>query len=184
MASLASLTAWSGDDNLPSTTAVAALVIDGVATIGWVGDSRAYWIDADGAAPLTADHSWRNDILATGQMTEAEADAAPQAHAITRWIGADAGEAAEPDIMQRQLTPRGTLLLCTDGLWNYAATPGQMVDAMHAAESTGEEALEVARRLIQFALDRGVKDNITVALLSVNGDPQSQAVDAINAELN
>ena len=190
LASLTSLTAWGDDENMPSTTAVAALVVEGVATIGWVGDSRAYWIRASGAAALTTDHSWRNDVVATGQMTEAEADAAPQAHAITRWIGADSGEAAEPDIVQHQLTPGGTLLLCTDGLWNYAATPQAMAETLRAAESAGEEALGTARRLIQFALDCGGKDNITVALLRVAGEPQplvelrAEVRAEVKAELN
>ena len=164
--SLTSLTTWA-EDNVPSTTVVAALVTEGVATIGWVGDSRAYWIDDAGARALTVDHSWRNDVVAAGRMTEAEADAAPQAHAITRWIGADAGESAEPDTMQYALTGEGTLLLCTDGLWNYAATNPEMADVLRVAGSTGGEALDVARRLIGFALDRGGKDNITVALLRV-----------------
>ena len=36
-----------GGENPPSTTLVAALVVEGHATLGWVGDSRAYWIDAE-----------------------------------------------------------------------------------------------------------------------------------------
>ena len=184
LASLISLTAWGGEENTPSTTAVAALVCDGMATIGWVGDSRAYWIDAAGATALTTDHSWRNDVLAAGVMTAPEADAAPQAHAITRWIGADADEAAEPDVAQCPIAPGGTLLLCTDGLWNYAESPEQVAEMMREAETAGEEALGVARRLIQFALDRGGRDNITVALLRVEGEPEPQPSAEVKAELN
>ena len=177
--SLTSLSAW-GDDNVPSTTVVAALVIAGVATIGWVGDSRAYWINGADATSVTTDHSWRNDVVAAGQMTEAEADAAPQAHAITRWIGADAGDAAEPDIVQYPIVPGGTLLLCTDGLWNYAATPAAMTAIMREAENGGGGALDTAHHLIQFALDRGGKDNITVALLRVAVERQALATSELN----
>jgi serine/threonine protein phosphatase PrpC len=74
----------------PSTTLVAAVVQDHTATIGWLGDSRAYWISPQGSRQLTKDDSWLNDIVASGQMTEAEASKSDKAHAITRWLGVDA----------------------------------------------------------------------------------------------
>src|SRR5919199_1402112 len=72
----------------PSTPLVAAVVQDQTATIGWLGDSPAYWISPQGSLQLTKDDSWLNDIVASGQMTEAEARKSDKAHAITRWLGA------------------------------------------------------------------------------------------------
>ncbi len=157
-------------ENPPSTTVVAALVADGLATIGWAGDSRAYWIDEAGARPLTEDHSWQNAVVATGEMTAEQASAAPQAHAITRWIGADAGDNATPDVIQHPAA-HGMLLLCTDGLWNYAPTPEAMARLVQSSstpgpDTTGEHAVAIGRRLIEFANSQGGHDNITVALLT------------------
>jgi serine/threonine protein phosphatase PrpC len=156
-------------DNPPSTTVVAALVTETEMALAWVGDSRAYWIDAGGAALLTRDHSWLNEATSTGAMTVEQALASPQAHAITRWIGADAGPDSAPEIVRRTIPGPGRLLLCTDGLWNYLQG-----DSVNGAEylakliaAAGEDALSISRQLVQFANGRGGQDNITVALLQV-----------------
>ncbi|PSB22238.1 serine/threonine protein phosphatase [Phormidesmis priestleyi ULC007] len=146
----------------PSTTLVAAVVQNGIVTIGWLGDSRAYWISDSGSRQLTHDHSWVNDAIASGKMTAAEANHAPQAHAITRWLGADAKEDAAPEIVQFPLPGAGYLLLCSDGLWNYAPEVQQIQELVQ--KSLGMDAVTIARSLVEFARSRGGHDNITVAL--------------------
>jgi serine/threonine protein phosphatase PrpC len=166
--SLAALRARIADDNPPSTTVVAALVQAGVATIAWVGDSRAYWLDRSGATQLTQDHSWLNEVLATGEVSAEQAGNAPQAHAITRWLGADSQGNDTPDIVQHRLTAPGTLLLTTDGLWNYAQSPAAIAALF---PTPAPPAIEQARALIQFANDCGGQDNITAAILSLPHQP-------------
>ena len=153
------------DDQAPSTTVVAALVSGGQLTVAWVGDSRAYWIDAEGARQLTEDHSWQNDVVQAGAMTAEEAAKSPKAHAITRWIGADAPEDGTADVSTLPIAGAGTLLLCTDGLWNYAPAAQAMAELAGRATSDGRDAVAAARELVQFALDRGGIDNVTVAML-------------------
>jgi serine/threonine protein phosphatase PrpC len=152
-------------ENAASTTAVAALVTGGFATIGWVGDSRAYWIDAEGAKALTTDHSWLNQTVGSGAMTREQAERAPQAHAITRWIGADAGECSTPEIVRYGITTPGILLVCTDGLWNYFPTEEMMARLLRDVQGDGEDALAMCRLLVGFANRLGGHDNITVAVL-------------------
>ena len=147
----------------PSTTVVAALVNDLDATIGWAGDSRAYWIAEGGEArQLTADHSWMNDIVAAGTMSLQDAAKAPQAHGITRWLGADAGDNAQPDVIHFTIPGDGHLLLCTDGLWNYAPEPEQLASLLPEAA-----ALEIARQMVDYANAQGGHDNITAILLRI-----------------
>lgn len=150
-------------DAAPSTTLVAAVVSNDQITVAWLGDSRAYWVDEHGAQPLTRDHSWLNTVLSTGELTEEEAQASPQAHAITRWLGADADTASTLDVVRHQVTGEGTLLLCTDGFWNYAADPATIADLL--ADTTAQDCLSAARKLVDFANQQGGRDNITVALL-------------------
>lgn len=148
----------------PSTTVVAALVNGRDATIGWVGDSRAYWIGDNGeTSQLTTDHSWMAEVVAAGAMSFEDAAKAPQAHGITRWLGADAGDHSEPDIVHLGLDGHGRLLLCTDGLWNYAQ--GQQ-DLGRLLE--GAAAIDMARHLIDYANAQGGHDNITAVLLRIS----------------
>jgi serine/threonine protein phosphatase PrpC len=147
----------------PSTTIVAAIVQAGIATIGWLGDSRAYWISAHGCQQLTQDDSWLNEVVAAGVMSEQQARVSPKAHAITRWLGADAVEDAVPTIINFTIPNSGYLILCTDGLWNYtidAAHLGKLVE-----QSPSTDAITISHTLTEFALNSGGHDNITVAVL-------------------
>ena len=156
-ARLVSMTGEGTSGDPPSTTVVAAMVRDLDVTVGWAGDSRAYWVAPSGESrQLTADHSWMNDVVTAGQMSLEQAEKAPQAHGITRWLGADAGENAQPDVINFKVADPGYLLLCTDGLWNY-----------EPELKIGEEAglLDQARHLVDFANNQGGHDNITVVLL-------------------
>jgi serine/threonine protein phosphatase PrpC len=157
----------SDEPNPPGTTIVAALVHRRRATVGWVGDSRAYWITARGGELLTRDHSWINETVERGEMSEAEAMTSPYAHALTRCLGPlEVGEALEqvsPEVRTRDLAGPGELLLCSDGMWNYFPE----ADALRAiAEGAGVDAPLglVARRLVNHALARGGHDNVTVAI--------------------
>ena len=150
----------------PSTTAVVVLVRGNVLHVGSVGDSRAYWLGASGSGrTLTTDDSLAQDRIAEGTAPDVAYDD-PDAHTITRWLGADA-EPAEPAITTIALEEPGLVVVCTDGLWNYVEEPEQLAEA--AGDWSGLRPIEVARRLLAVALDAGGQDNITVAVLPVDG---------------
>ena len=146
----------------PSTTLVAAIVQDQVATIGWLGDSRAYWLAAE-SKQLTIDDSWLNDMVSSGEMSEAEALRSPNAHAITNWLGADVRDIAKPSIINFPIPSQSYLLLCTDGLWNYAPETSQILALVQ--QSGSKDAATISRYLVDFARSQGGHDNITVAVL-------------------
>jgi serine/threonine protein phosphatase PrpC len=152
-----------GTKDTPSTTVVAVMVKETDASVGWVGDSRAYWIGDDGEShQLTLDHSWVNEVVLAGEMTREQAMHAPQAHGITRWLGADSGENAEPDVIHVTFTGSGYLLVCSDGLWNYAEQPDELRGLLR-----GNDAIEIARGLVEFANEQGGLDNITAVVLRI-----------------
>ena len=146
----------------PSTTLVAALVHENHLTVGWVGDSRAYWLVGQEATQVTRDHSWLNSAAAK----EAGSNAAksPNAHALMRWVGADAPD-LEPDIIEQDLKAEGMILLCSDGLWNYAPEPHDMAALVSQFNTSRVSALGLSRELIEFARSKGGHDNITAAVL-------------------
>ncbi|MEV6522122.1 protein phosphatase 2C domain-containing protein [Longispora sp. NPDC051575] len=165
----AAVAALGTPESAPACTYVSALVRGGTFTVGWIGDSRAYWLPADGAPELlTVDDSWAVEMVAHGLMTAEQANADRRAHAITRWLGADAGPVGAR-VVTRSPTGPGTLLLCSDGLWNYLPTAEAL--AARYADLTGP-AVDRARALVGHALAAGGHDNITVVLLPVPTPPE------------
>ncbi|WP_435136352.1 protein phosphatase 2C domain-containing protein [Actinacidiphila sp. bgisy144] len=151
--------------NSPACTYVSAVVTGQVFTVGWIGDSRAYWVPDDRerpAARLTEDDSWAARMVEAGLMSEAEAYADARAHAITGWLGADAAE-VDPHVAAFQPECPGVVVVCTDGLWNYAESAAEMAEAVPADART--RPLASARSLLGMALDGGGHDNVTVAVL-------------------
>ncbi|MFJ6938907.1 PP2C family protein-serine/threonine phosphatase [Streptomyces sp. NPDC101132] len=159
------LAAAPGHQNAPACTLVGAVVTHGILVIGWVGDSRAYWVPDDRSAPparLTEDDSWAAQMVAAGLMGEAEAYADVRAHAITGWLGADAYE-LEPHTAAFKPDRPGVVVVCTDGLWNYAESAEEMARVLPA--DAAARPLHSAQVLVGHALDGGGHDNVTVAVV-------------------
>ncbi|WP_338898271.1 protein phosphatase 2C domain-containing protein [Streptomyces sp. TG1A-60] len=158
--------------NAPACTIVGSVVTPTLLVVGWVGDSRAYWVPVDRSAPparLTEDDSWAAQMVAAGLMNEAEAYADERAHAITGWLGADAYE-LEPHTASFKPDRPGVVVVCTDGLWNYAEAAEEMAGAVPL--DAAERPLHCAQVLVGRALDGGGHDNVTVAVLPFPALPQ------------
>ncbi|MFD7491614.1 protein phosphatase 2C domain-containing protein [Streptomyces sp. NPDC059832] len=158
--------------NAPACTLVGSIMAGDLLVVGWVGDSRVYWVPDDRANPparLTEDDSWAAQMVAAGLMNEAEAYADERAHAITGWLGADAYE-LEPHTASFKPDRSGLVVVCTDGLWNYAESAAEMAAAVPA--DAHQRPLHGAQVLVGHALDGGGHDNVTVALLPFAVEPQ------------
>ena len=150
--------------NAPSATFVSAVVTTAEITVCWLGDSRAYWIDAAGAGAsrqLTIDDSIAQELVARG-LSEAEALALPQAHVVTGWIGADSSD-AEPHVFAFAPEGPGAVLLCSDGLWNYRPDVASLAEM--ALPDAVSNPLRAAATLVDFAIESGGSDNITVVFI-------------------
>nr|WP_329618530.1 PP2C family protein-serine/threonine phosphatase [Streptomyces sp. S465] len=157
--------------NAPACTIVSAVVTSDILTVGWVGDSRAYWVPDDRTAPparLTEDDSWAAQMVAAGLMSEAEAYADERAHAITGWLGADAYE-LEPHTASYKPDRPGVVVVCTDGLWNYAESAEEMARAV--PPDARSRPLNSAQALVGHALGGGGHDNVTVAIVPFPAAP-------------
>ncbi|MCT2583368.1 PP2C family protein-serine/threonine phosphatase [Actinophytocola gossypii] len=146
----------------PSCTFVSAVVTATTVTVGWVGDSRAYWLAGSDARLLTADDTVAAELVAEG-MSEEQAMSAYQAHALSRWIGADAG-AIEPRTLTLTPDGPGQVLLCSDGLWNYLPEPAALVEAL-PGDPAEVVPLTGADELTRVALELGGHDNVTTVLV-------------------
>ncbi|MGH4013708.1 MAG: protein phosphatase 2C domain-containing protein, partial [Pseudonocardiaceae bacterium] len=157
----------------PACTFVSAVVTSGTATVGWVGDSRAYWIPRPRAetmppARLTEDDSWLAQVVSAGELTVGEAAVDRRAHAITAWLGGDADHVV-PHIVTIEPKGPGVVVVCTDGLWNYLDSVDELAAVLPAQAL--EAPLDAARELVDVALHCGGRDNITVAVLPLDTQP-------------
>jgi serine/threonine protein phosphatase PrpC len=160
------------DRAMPSCTCVCAIWCEDTVAVGSVGDSRAYWIGSDGTRQLTVDDSWVERQVAAGAMTRELAQADRRAHSITNWIGPDA-PVREPRIAFLRPGEPGRLLLCSDGLWNYVQDSAALGDLV-AALPDGASPAAIGRALTDVAIDRGGRDNITVAVIDVSPRPRPE----------
>ena len=159
------------DVDPPACTLVAAAVRGegtGLSVVlGWLGDSRAYVVSDGGAALLTHDHSWVNLVVDAGTMPLAEAQRDRRAHALVQCLGttdfAALTPCPEPAVRGVALPAGGWLVLCSDGLWNYADAPAALQRA--GAEGWGDEAGPLCSALLQHALVGGGHDNVTVVAI-------------------
>ncbi len=137
------------------------------ASLGWIGDSRAYFIAPDDAQQCTVDHSWLNEVVDSGKMSLADALGSPLAHALTHSLGGPANSSDEPSQLDFELPPGpGYLVLCSDGRWNYLADAASLA-VLIRGQPAEADALARARALVEFARDHGGRDNITAAVLMV-----------------
>ncbi|MBV9381581.1 MAG: protein phosphatase 2C domain-containing protein [Solirubrobacterales bacterium] len=153
-------------EGAPSATYVSAIVSGDAVTVCWLGDSRVYWLpsgtpDGPKARRLTSDDSVAEEMVASGLASEADAMASPQAHVITRWLGADLPE-PRPHVERFRPPGPGVVLVCSDGLWNYRPEAAGLAELALPAALT--DPLAAAGALVKFALDAGGTDNITVVL--------------------
>ncbi len=99
-------------------------------------------------------------MIAAGASRE-DAEADPTSHTITRWLGADSVD-SRPELRSVHLDGAGWVVVCSDGLWNYASEPEPIAELIGAAPSA--DPVDVADHLVAWANGRGGHDNVTAAL--------------------
>ncbi len=121
----------------------------------WAGDSRVYRLRAGELVQLTRDHSLVQALVDGGTISAEEAEHHPHANIITRAVGAD-GLEPELDKVTDRAEPGDRFLLCSDGL-NKALSAPLIARLVGTAEP--------AKRLIEAALEYGVRDNVTAVVV-------------------
>ncbi len=139
------------------TTAVVAVVNSTQAVICNVGDSRAYLLNSN-LTQITRDHSVVQSLVESGKLSPEEARVHPEKNVITRALGVE--ENVLVDSYCIDISDGDKILLCTDGLTNYADTDSIL-------RIVNDNALDkVTDLLIKQANLGGGRDNITAAVIS------------------
>lgn len=151
------------DDRLNGmgTTMTCCLLVDNWYYIGHVGDSRAYVINKNGITKITLDHSYVQQLIDNGSITESEAINHPNRNVITRCIGTE--EYVVIDTKIGSFNAKDIMVLCTDGLTGYVNS-NEILDIISLKQ---EDAVE---DLIKLANERGGSDNISVIIARKEGE--------------
>lgn len=140
-----------------TTTEVCLLDFDTL-YIAHVGDSRVYLLREGKLTQLTKDHSYVEELVQNGLITEAEAKHHPDKNVITRAVGTN--RTVECDFSALALKQGDTLLMCSDGLTNML-TESEMKNLLISDENPDI----VVENLIDCANGKGGKDNITAIVI-------------------
>ncbi len=142
------------------TTLTLLKLIGEQAKIAHIGDSRAYLIRGESIKQLTTDHTMVNELLRIEQITPEEAATHPYQNVLSRALGVEKNIIVEEKSYELQDGDR--FLLSTDGL--HGAVSDEEIRQIFTSEDNDAEA--IAEKLMEEALQRGGKDNITVIVIT------------------
>lgn len=138
-----------------------------------VGDSRTYLLRDGVLRRVTIDHSYVQELVSTGHITEAEARNHPRRNIVTRALGIEPTVRVDTEVLP--LVRGDRYVLCSDGLVDEADDTD-----IAAVLATYPQPQACAQALVQLANDKGGRDNTTVVVVDVlagtDHAPDSDAV--------
>ena len=137
-----------------------AIVQDGQAVIGHVGDTRLYKLRQGRIEKITRDHSPIGEREDANELSEADAMRHPRRNEVYRDVGSERHEPRDPDFVDIQhvsFEPDAALLLCSDGLTDLVAS----ADIRRIVKQFAGNPDAVVRALVAAANAAGGKDNVT-----------------------
>ncbi|WP_298483863.1 Stp1/IreP family PP2C-type Ser/Thr phosphatase [uncultured Ruminococcus sp.] len=145
------------------TTCVAAFVSDSYIAVANVGDSRAYLLTDETMEQITVDHTVVHMLMEKGEITKAEMETHPQRHMLMKAVGVE--RTVCPDFFRIDLEENQPfrLLLCSDGLSGFCSDAE--IQAILSEELPAEE---ITQKLVDAALEKGGRDNISVAIVTAS----------------
>ena len=133
--------------------------------VAWVGDSRAYLIGKHGLRQITRDHSFVQQLLDAGAITDAEVAIHPDRSVVTQAIGTDGVTQINGDVIEGQFHKGDQILLCSDGLTSEVSD-----QAISDLLLLPGDLASISDALIAAALRNGGSDNVTVILVAAPED--------------
>ncbi|GAA5194258.1 protein phosphatase 2C domain-containing protein [Arthrobacter gyeryongensis] len=165
------------------TTVAGVALVDEAAAPYWlvfnIGDSRTYRLSRGKLQRVSVDHSEVQEMLDDGDISVEEALVHPRRHVVTRALGA--GGNSEADYWMLPAEEGDRMLICSDGL---STEVGE--EEILKLLSEMDDAQETADALIQAALNRGGRDNVSVIVIDAGSEPRGQTpasgFDALDAD--
>ena len=153
-------------------TTVVGILLDGDSvSVAHVGDSRAYRVRDGKLELLTQDHTWVNEQVVAGFLSEEQARAHPLKNVVTRALGGDTE--IDIDVDEHKVQSGDLFLLCSDGLTTMLTD-----DEILARLRAPGRLEELCGRLVRDANSRGGYDNVSVVLVRIESVEDESADDA------
>ncbi len=125
-----------------------------------IGDSRAFMLRDRTFTQITKDHSFVQQLVDEGRISQEEAGSHPQRSVVTRVMTGQPDD--EPDTSLREARVGDRFLLCSDGLSDFVGA--DVIEEILVAAATPEEAVD---RCVEVALKAHTRDNVTVIVADV-----------------
>lgn len=178
-----------GSDLIMGTTVVAFLAYKREWQCLWAGDSRAYLLRDGRLTQISHDHNVAQEMVDRGELPHEQMATHPMANRITRAVGTQ--DYLQLDEYHSLLRDGDTVLLCSDGL-NKEVDEQELASILESYDCK-----DASRELVDLTLERGARDNVTVAVIQfeattgfgdeipdtteVNYDGRSRRIEAIRA---
>jgi PPM family protein phosphatase len=160
--------------------ASALRIEDGVARIAHVGDTRVYLAVSAGCEQLTRDHTVAASEQERLGLSQGLADGLEGRNQVTRDLGGEKKEGDRWfDRLEVALEKDALVLMCSDGIPGALGNEA-VFDQLREARRAGLAPEDVADGLIELALERGARDNITALVVKHEGDTPSPASSALS----
>jgi serine/threonine protein phosphatase PrpC len=123
-----------------------------------IGDTRAYLFRQSNLKRLTHDQTVAQALVDSGAIPQEEASTHRLRHTLTSCLGGQSAK-INMEIRHLRLMEGDRLLLCSDGLTDMVSET-EVAEVMRSTVGSGE----ACQTLLNLALQKGGKDNITVVL--------------------
>lgn len=141
-----------------SATVVACIIFHNQLLVAHVGDSRLYISQVSQIKQITTDHSYVQELINLGGITQEEAKNHPNKNIILRAVGSKPQVSIE--LTQKLLHLGDYILLCSDGLSDLVDEDDLLI------QLNQKDTLEnIANNLVSLANQRGGFDNISIILI-------------------
>jgi len=150
----------------PGTTLTVAYLRWPDLVIVHAGDSRCYLMRDGTLMQLTQDHTLAAQLVEAGVDPE-QTNLSRSQHVLVNAVGG-ASPDLRVDLQHRTLREGDTILLCSDGLHGALST-----EQLQSILAESHNFMQCADDLVAAALQAGGRDNITVAVVQVGGQPTS-----------
>jgi len=146
-----------GENTTIGSTVVILHIYETHGILLWAGDSRGYLFRDGQLNRVTQDHTQVEELVEQGLLLREDAEKHPAANVVTRAVGAM--EDLYIDMDNQEVLVGDTFLLCSDGL-NKEVEEDEIAQYL----ARGENARICAQQLIDLALSRGARDNVTLVI--------------------
>lgn len=145
------------------TTATAAVIAGERLIVAHVGDSSLFLLRDGQICKITTDHTLARQMVMDGLLDEDEVRTCSYNHILTRAVGVQ--ENIEIDNYTEIIQPGDQIILCSDGLTDMLAEE-EMLEIMNENKAAADPE-QLARALVDAALNKGGYDNITIIVLVI-----------------